>query len=222
MSLSSGARRLLNHLQFLDGLEHGAIKFQRSLASRFRVCTRTIRRWLTELRRAGFIDKILRRGRTSAKVVMSTRMSTQELENVHSSNTAPIFTEITSEKEQRARRKGPQMEQGLSEQRNEPGFEEFIGIFTAAGKPLNAGDIAGARVFWATLSFSDRWEAVAAIDKQLRATENPAFMPLPSSFLRAKPWTRVAQPRTLPYNKPSKILDRLEKAWEYMKNEGAA
>ena len=44
-------------------------------------------------------------------------------------------------------------------------------------------------------------------------------MPLPVNFLRAKPWTRTALPRTLPYDKPSKILDRLDKAAQYLKEE---
>lgn len=219
MHLTSGERRLLNHLQFLDRLEHGAIKFQRSLAARFRVCTRTIRRWLTRLREAGFIDSILRRGRTSAKVVMSTRMSTQEAENVHSNAPPPIFTEITEEKEQR---RPPQMERGLTERRSNARFEEFIGIFIAAGKPLNAGDVGAARVLWPLLSFEDRARAIAAIEKQLRATESAAYMPLPVNFLRAKPWTRTALKRSLPYDKPSKVMDRLEKAWEILKEEGVA
>ena len=218
VNLSSGARRLLNHLQFLDRLERGCIIFQRSLAGRFRVCTRTIRRWLTELRLAGFIDEIRRRGRTSAKVVMSTRMSTQEAENVHSNEPPPIFTEITEEKEQSALRKGPQMEQRLTERRSNARFEEFIGIFVAAGKPLNAGDVGAARVLWPLLSFEDRARAIAAIEKQLRATESAAYMPLPVNFLRAKPWTRTALTRSLPYDKPSKILDRLSKAEKYLQD----
>jgi hypothetical protein len=114
------------------------------------------------------------------------------------------------------------METGISERRSNAGFEEFIGIFVAAGKPLNAGDVAGAQVLWPLLSFQDRKLAISAIEKQLRATVCVAFMPLPVNFLRARPWTRTAPPRTLPYNKPSKIVDRLEKAWQYLKDEGVA
>ena len=110
------------------------------------------------------------------------------------------------------------MERGIAERRSNARFEEFIGIFIAAGKPLNAGDVMGAKVLWPLLNFEDRAKAISAIEKQLRATESPAFMPLPVNFLRAKPWTRVALSRTLPYDKPSKILDRLDKAAQYLQD----
>lgn len=222
MNLSCGAVRLLSHLRFLSSLEKGAIKFQRTLALRFRVCSRTIRRWLTELKEGGFLASIIRRGRTSARY----EMSTQAAENVHSKAAPPIFTERREEKEQReAPRRGPQMETGLEffrSMRNLARFEEFIGIFIAAGRPLNAGDVGAARVTWALLSAEDKAQAIAAIEKQLRATESAAFMPLPANFLRAKPWTRTAPPRTLPYDKPSKTMDRLQQAWEILKRRGVA
>lgn len=229
MKPSRGALALLFHLKYLSVLKYGAIKFQRSLAARFQVCTRTIRRWLTELRKCGFLVTIERRGRTSARYIidlgMSTRMSTQEAENVHSKPPHPLSElNVDNKASETAERKGPIMEQtsNLPERRSLEGFEGFMGVFLAAGKPLNSGDVAAARVIWPLLSFEDRAQAIAAITNQLRHTENPAYMPLPANFLRAKPWTRSAPPRTLPYDKPSKMLDSLEKAWELLKEEGAA
>lgn len=233
MILSSGARRLFKHLQFLSGLEKGAIKFQRTLAALFRVCSRTIRRWLTELREAGLLAAIIRRGRTSARYEldeeMSTRMSTQEAENVHSKRSAPLVSENNNRvNAETAERKSAQMETGLATRRNheEGMFEELMGLFLASGKALNAGDVAAARVQWVYLIAREGREhglqALAAAEKQLRATESVQYMPLPANFLRARPWTRTAPPRTLAYEKPSKIADRLNKAWEILKAEGAA
>jgi hypothetical protein len=94
MKLSRGARRLFEHLKNLSLLEKGAIKFQRTLAAKWNVTTRTIRRWLTELKLAGILARIIRRGRTSARYElddeMSTRMSTQEPKNVHSKPFYPL------------------------------------------------------------------------------------------------------------------------------------
>ncbi len=95
MELSRGARRLFYHLKNLSLLEKGAIKFQRTMASKWGVTTRTIRRWLTELKLAGLLARIIRRGRTSAKYEldeeMSTRMSAQEAQNVHSKPLHPLI-----------------------------------------------------------------------------------------------------------------------------------
>ncbi len=97
MQLTKGATRLFHHLKFLTSRE-GAFKFQRTLAGIWNVTTRTIRRWLTELKSAGLLAAIHRRGRTSAlyeldpeaEAKMSTRMSTRKPKNVHSKAFYPL------------------------------------------------------------------------------------------------------------------------------------
>lgn len=226
MQLTYNEKRLLDHLRHLDCLEKGAIKFQRTLAVRFKVCARTIRRWLTKLRECGFLTAIHRRGRTSARYEMSTRVSTQEGQNVHSGEAPPIITELNTEKAQREiPKKGTQMETGLSfrELRNLSGFEDFIALFVMAGKPINAGDVVAAKTLWPLLSAQDKGLCLEALEKQLRRTASADHMPLPVNYLRARPWTRVAASRrTLPYEKPSKRLEQLKRAWEYLQDEGVA
>lgn len=109
MQLSRGAQRLLNHLQNLCLLPKGAIKFQKTLAEKWHVTTRTIRRWLAELKWLDLV-KVIRRGRTSAKIEMSARMSAQEAENVRSNGVVSILTESFEKVRCNPLRKPPQRE----------------------------------------------------------------------------------------------------------------
>ena len=124
MQLSRGAQRLLNHLQSLCLLPKGAIKFQRTLAARWHVTTRTIRRWLAELKALDLV-KVIRRGRTSAKIEMSARMSAQEAENVRSKGPVSILTESFDKLRAPLERKPPRME-GLS-----PRMQRFLAEWDA-------------------------------------------------------------------------------------------
>ncbi len=105
MNLSHGAQRLLNHLQNLCLLPGGAFKLQRTLAAKWSVTTRTIRRWLAELKRLDLVT-VIRRGRTSAKIEMSARMSARTAENVRSNGVLSI-TESIEELRELPKRKPP-------------------------------------------------------------------------------------------------------------------
>jgi hypothetical protein len=85
--------------------------------------------------------------------------------------------------------------------------EQFIGLFLAAGKPLNKGDMQRAKSRWCELSPEDQTAAFNAAHGKLIQTADPQFIPLPANFLSAKSWTRSAPPRTLPVeqiDKPKK------------------
>jgi len=85
--------------------------------------------------------------------------------------------------------------------------EQFIGLFLAAGKPLNKGDMQRAKSRWCELSPEDQTAAFNAAHEKLIQTADPQFIPLPANFLSAKSWTRSAPPRTLPVeqiDKPKK------------------
>lgn len=109
MELSRGAQRLLNHLENLCLLPKGAIKFQRTLAAKWNVTTRTIRRWLAELKGLALVN-VIRRGRTSAKIEMSARMSAQEAKNVRSNGVVSILTENLEKQRAPPQRKPVQRE----------------------------------------------------------------------------------------------------------------
>jgi hypothetical protein len=76
--------------------------------------------------------------------------------------------------------------------------EQFIGLFLAAGKPLNKGDMQRAKSRWCELSPEDQTAAFNTAHEKLIQTADPQFIPLPANFLSAKSWTRSAPPRTLP------------------------
>lgn len=89
------------------------------------------------------------------------------------------------------------------------GFEEFIGLFLAAGKPVNPGDVIQAQAKWVTLNEESKLLAFQDARQQLMRTRDARYMPLPANYLAARPWTRTAPARTLPYIDPKteKALD---------------
>lgn len=219
------AMAMWHYLRALGRL-NGWIKIKvATLMRKFGRKKRCILGWLASLKAEGFLSSERHGRQCRTYQVFAPQEPKNAPQKCTSETAAPLLTELRSEKEQRETpRKGPVMETRPWPQRlqNLDRFEEFIGIFVAAGKPMNIGDVGAAKIPWSLLGPDEKAVAIAAIEKQLRATESAAFMPLPLSFLRAKPWTRTAPPRTLPYDKPSKILDRLEKAWQYLKDEGVA
>jgi DNA-binding transcriptional ArsR family regulator len=134
-NLSCGAKRLFHHLKFLCSLRDGAIKFQRTLAAMWKVTTRTVRRWLTELKGAGLLAAIVRRGRTSARYEldpeMSTRMSTQEPQNVHSKRPSSLISSPDSGVSASPLRKPP-------EKARKPWLETWLN-YDSVAKLMTAG-----------------------------------------------------------------------------------
>lgn len=86
--------------------------------------------------------------------------------------------------------------------RSENGYSAFVGLFLAAGKPINERDLELTRARWFEFSFDDQIRAYRAAREQLLRTLEPRFIPLPANFLRAKSWTRSAPKRTLPHLDP--------------------
>ena len=109
------------------------------------------------------------------------------------------------------------MERGIARRRSNARFEEFIGVFIAAGKPLNAGDVMGAKVLWPLLNFEDRAKADICHREATTGDRAPQFhAAAPVNFLRAKPLDSCGTVADAPYDKPSKILDRLDRAAQYL------
>lgn len=79
------------------------------------------------------------------------------------------------------------------------GFERFFGLFLAAGKALHKGDMIRAQAMWTRLKPEDQRAAFLDAEQQLMRTSSARFVPLPENYLSARPWTRTALPRTLPY-----------------------
>ncbi len=89
-------------------------------------------------------------------------------------------------------------------------WDAYIGVYRAAGKPLNDMDERKACLIWVGLSDADRYLAFAHITKI--AAERPEhFIPMPVRHLQGREWERTAKPRTLPAPKSAKSaeFDRL-------------
>jgi hypothetical protein len=94
------------------------------------------------------------------------------------------------------------------------GFQEFIGLFLAAGKAINDRDLILAEKRWTALPLPDQLSALKTAKYQLEHTADEHFIPLPQNFLGAKPWTRAAPPRSLPAIHPK--TDRAKKRHDEM------
>jgi hypothetical protein len=94
----------------------------------------------------------------------------------------------------------------------DPAFEEFMGVFLAAGKKLNERDIEKALRLW--LNFEVPEHAVILEHLKRSVTDGtwsgPEYTPMPASYLASQAWTRRGPDRILP--KPPRSESKAESA----------
>ncbi len=78
-------------------------------------------------------------------------------------------------------------------------FTNYIGIFYAAGKPLNPHDVQRAAAAWTGLEATEWAPATRHALDQCQRTRHVQFIPLPVNHILDRGWTRIAPPRTLPF-----------------------
>lgn len=96
---------------------------------------------------------------------------------------------------------------------DEAQWQEYIGVFLAAGKHLNETDIGHALRQWVSIEPDER--SLALHDIRTRAIGTSAqYIPLPVNHLTKKPWTRRGPGRLMPEPVPPKPKSRGEIAQE--------
>lgn len=78
-----------------------------------------------------------------------------------------------------------------------PRWEEYLFIFTAAGKLMNSRDEQKALQAWLSLGLSDQIGAMRSA-VELAQTREAQYVPLPVNHLSDKPWTRTGTGRLIP------------------------
>jgi len=232
--LHSQTKRLLGYLIDLGRIRHEVFPFQRTLAHRFKVCVRTIRRWLAELVEKGCLS-IQRRGPRSALYLLAVPagMSAQNVRSFEPhpftdikryTDPPPTSSHVESRRVDDDRPVTPDEWTSLTQEppvtaltpqpprlalvpSSDPAFEDYIGVFLAAGKELSPRDIAFARTEWCRMPIQEREAACAHILPHARQTET-RFIPMPVNHLRARPWERRGMNRVLEYFKP---IERMNK-----------
>lgn len=173
-------------------------------ADKLKCSLRTVKRYLEVLR--GRLVRVQRRARQSSVYELSAEALEMDLfgtsstpKNGTSSGPIPYKEKTIKTHEERTQRKPPASEGAMNENHHpSEGFEPFFGLFLAAGKALNHGDFLRAHALWTRLTSSDKLRAMVDARQQLERTADAHFVPLPENYLRTRPWTRIAQPRTLP------------------------
>lgn len=110
---------------------------------------------------------------------------------------------IKSEKEESAERN-----QTAVAIRESDGWQEYIGVFLAAGKPLNDRDLEKALREWLSMDAGNRAQAQLSAVQVCGAADSQNFIPLPVNHLVGRAWTRRAPERVLPVTKPPSKAQR--------------
>ena len=79
-------------------------------------------------------------------------------------------------------------------------FQEFIGMFIAAGKAMNEIDIEAALKLWLNSEPPEHDDICGDVERKLRdgTWSDARHTPMPKRYLEGKEWTRKAIPRVLP------------------------
>lgn len=91
------------------------------------------------------------------------------------------------------------------------GWENFIGLYLAAGKALNEQDLAEGLREWLSLEMPDQLAAFRHLQTEALRSE-ARFLMFPANYLRKRPWTRVGPGRVLPLQKRTRVDDANEEA----------
>lgn len=100
-------------------------------------------------------------------------------------------------------------------------FQDFFGLFVAAGKALSHWDMQRACTRWVSLSDEEKPLALECARQTCVETGNPRYLALPANFLDSKPWTRVAMLRSLPVLKPQDLraIERHKEMMDILEEE---
>ncbi len=82
------------------------------------------------------------------------------------------------------------------------GWEVYIGIFLAAGKPLNDRDLEKTLRIWLGMPTEAKLQATSDAEAMCRSASSHEHIKFPFNHLSDHPWTRKAPERVLPYDKP--------------------
>ena len=91
-------------------------------------------------------------------------------------------------------------------------FQEFIGVFLAAGKSLNDRDVERARKLWLKFDAPEHGRILEHLKRSVTdgTWSDALHTPMPDNYLRSKAWTRVGPGRVLPL--PPKSESKAENA----------
>lgn len=216
--LSHGSRRVL---EVIEGYSKGAwgccAAFQRTLARVLRRSVRWLARAIEELKAAGALTVKLR-GPYAAEY----RLQNQRVAELLAELSRPVlYTESESESHSPEAPRAPSIVAAKPEVHP---FDAYFGVFLASGRPLSEHDRMRACQMWISLDGRERpgWQHAAMTDAidVCRNASHPRFVPLPVNHLIAKPWTRVAMPRTLqPEGKLSRMM---REGMEILRRKGMA
>jgi|HubBroStandDraft_4_1064222.scaffolds.fasta_scaffold210847_2 hypothetical protein len=218
MQLSRGARRYFHLIEgFIRRTGRAFFASQRWVAAHFGVSIRAVKYWFAELLRGGFVAKTRRANKSSFVTILRriialpfaprTSLPYKDEPTVVNPSTMGRDTDAREPPKVRVERKP--MQTALERNDDHPpmtGFEEFFGLFVAAGKPLHKADLGEAQAAWTRLTLEAKRLAFVAARERLMRTLEPRFMPTPARFLQARSWQRDALERTLPYIDPK--MDR--------------
>ena len=79
-------------------------------------------------------------------------------------------------------------------------FEEFIGVFLAAGKKLNKLDNERARKLWLHFDAPEHGRILEHLKRSVTdgTWSSERYIPMPANYLESKAWTRIGPGRVLP------------------------
>jgi hypothetical protein len=191
---------------YLEGFAaHGRTIYARRkhIAAKLGIGVRTLARYLKHLTDAGWLQTVKRTARTAIRQLTeskeprpfsgpSIKETPEDSQNLPKQN---AFTAPSSGEEPYAEgaREKP-LPLGYSE-----AFANYIGIFYAAGKAMNAHDVQRAHAAWIGIGPENWAPATKHALEQCQRTRHAQFVPLPVNHLLDRGWERVAPARTLPY-----------------------
>ncbi len=195
--------RIRNYLQGFAAHGREIYARRKHIAKQLGIGIRTLSRYFRHYREIGWLETVKRTARTAIRQLTekvdhwpiagtSIEVEPEVSQNLLKQNTnnAPCSGGQPCEATEGARRTMPL---GYSEE-----FRDYIGIFHAAGKPMNLHDEHRAHAAWIGIG-PDQW--AAATQDALRIcqkTSNVRYLPMPVNHLLDEGWTRTAAPRTLP------------------------
>lgn len=225
MRLSRGARDLLDLFRWFHRRAKTVFPSQYELAKWLKCSIRSVKRFVAELLGLGIIDVERRYRRSSVYRIVQDVPALVPIVVTPCSSSPRVYSKFESrETREEQRRKPPVMEESSMLPKPMEGFERFMGLFVAAGKPMNDGNVIRAQAAWSRLTQADKIRAFQDAERQLIRTLDPRWMPFPENYLAARSWTRTAPARSLPYIDPKtdKALQTHDEVLRLLKERGVA
>lgn len=206
--LSGGARRVYNQLKYYARGSGVAFPFHRLLASKLGFKPPTLRMYIAELRREGYVESRKRQHSSAEyRLIKPLCRHRSDHRSDHRSAGPYPLSELNLNKtsEGKLPRMPPQSETGLTRSETRDDFEKYIGAFLSAGKALNRGDVERACREWVSLDPHDRVLALRDAFRAIGEASAAKYIPLPANHLVSRAWTRRAVDGARPMTKGEQI-----------------